>query len=105
MVTGRGIETSANPLSSQPGPLALLGGGSMDVTLTNGRYNSFSLNFIPIPSRFEVEEMCNLWDRDVTVSFDLHVGGSLLGPFVQQGDRGTIRSLNRGVRLFLISLM
>ena len=61
------------------------------------RYQSFSLLLQPIPTRFELNEMCNLWDRDVTVSFDLHVGGSLLQPFILGDARGTIRSLNKHV--------
>jgi len=71
----------------------------MDITLASGRYNSFSLQIIPILTRFEVDDMCNLWDRDVTVSFDLHVGGGLLrqalGKSAEEGGKA-IRSLNRG---------
>ena len=62
-----------------------------------GRYQSFSLLIQPIPTRFELDEMCNLWDRDVTVYFDLHIGGSLLQPYIQGDSRGQIRSLNRQV--------
>ena len=62
-----------------------------------GRYQSFSLLIQPIPTRFELDEMCNLWDRDVTLYFDLHIGGSLLQPYVQGDPRGQIRSLNRQV--------
>ena len=62
-----------------------------------GRYQSFSLLIQPIPTRFELDEMCNLWDRDVTLYFDLHIGGSLLQPYIQGDNRGQIRSLNRQV--------
>jgi hypothetical protein len=62
-----------------------------------GRYQSFSLLIQPIPTRFELDEMCNLWDRDVTVYFDLHIGGGLLQPYLQGETRGQIRSLNRQV--------
>jgi len=71
----------------------------MDVTLASGGYNSFSLQIVPILTRFEVDDMCNLWDRDVTISFDLHVGGGLLqqalGQTPEEGGK-PIRSLNRG---------
>lgn len=62
-----------------------------------GRYQSFSLLIQPIPTRFELDEMCNLWDRDVTVYFDLHIGGALLQPYIPGDARGQIRSLNRQV--------
>jgi len=45
-----------------------------------------------------LDEMCNLWERDVKVYFDLHVGGPLLTPFLQGETRGQIRSLHRDER-------
>jgi len=72
----------------------------MDVSAL-GRYQSFSLLIQPIPTRFELDEMCNLWDRDVTVYFDLHIGGSLLQPYIQGDSAGQVRSLNREVQSLL----
>jgi hypothetical protein len=87
VVTGRTIDVQ--PFSPPPAVT-----NAIDVS---GRYQSFSLLIQPIPTRFELDEMCNLWDRDVTVYFDLHIGGGLLQPFVQGDTRGQIRSLNRQV--------
>lgn len=41
--------------------------------------------------------MCNLWEREVVVYFDLHIGGNLLQPYLGGDTRGQIRSLNRQV--------
>ena len=89
VVTGRSLDAQQILLTTSP-PAT----NNIDVT---GRYQSFSLLIQPIPTRFELDEMCNLWDRDVTVYYDLHIGGQLLQPFVQGDTRGQIRSLNRQV--------
>ena len=62
-----------------------------------GRYEAFSLSLHPIATRNELDEMCNLWERDVNVYFDLHIGGALLGQWVQGDTRGQVRSLHREV--------
>ena len=92
VVTGRSLDVAPSPLSPPPAGSMVDGAGQA------GRYQSFSLLIQPIPTRFELDDMCNLWERDVTVYFDLHVGGILLQPYVQADARGQIRSLNRHVR-------
>lgn len=94
VVTGRTLDVQ--PVLPPSTPIIT---NNIDVA---GRYQSFSLLIQPIPTRFELDEMCNLWDRDVTVYFDLHIGGGLLQPFVQGDTRGQIRSLNRQVLNSLI---
>jgi hypothetical protein len=94
MVTGRVLDGAATAVVVAPRPPT----GNMDIS-TIGRYQSFSLLIQPIPTRFELDEMCNLWDRDVTVYFDLHIGGSLLQPYIQGDSHGQVRSLNRQVRI------
>lgn len=89
VVTGRALDVQPTILPTSP-PTSNM----VDVA---GRYQSFSLLIQPIPTRFELDEMCNLWDRDVTVYFDLHVGSTLLQPYLQGDTRGQIRSLNRQV--------
>jgi hypothetical protein len=91
VVTGRALDGSLAIVP--PTPTAT----TMEVS---GRYQSFSLLIQPIPTRFELDEMCNLWDRDVTVYFDLHISGPLLQPYVQGDIRGSVRSLNRHVSPF-----
>jgi len=88
VVTGRILDSQVSsilPLSPAAGSMEVVG----------GRYQSFSLFIQPIPTRFELDEMCNLWERDVTVSFDLHIGGPLLVPYIQGDTRGQVRSLTR----------
>lgn len=87
VVTGRSLDGSLAIVPVTPS-------GSVEV---QSRYQSFSLLIQPIPTRFELDEMCNLWDRSVTIYFDLHVGGTLLQPYVQGDTRGSVRSLNRHV--------
>ena len=69
--------------------------GTMEVV--GGRYQSFSFLLQPIPTKFELDEMCNLWERDITITYDLHIGGGLLSPYVQGDARGQIRSLTKHV--------
>lgn len=88
MVTGRPLEGASTAVVLSRPPTG------RDVN----RYQSFSLLIQPIATRFELDEMCNLWDRDVTVYFDLHIGGSLLQPYVQSDSGGQVRSLNREVQ-------
>jgi hypothetical protein len=92
-VTGLPLDLQATSALAPP-PTA-----SMDA---GGRYQSFSLLVQPIPTRFELDEMCNLWDRDVTLYFDVHIGGILLQPYFQVDTRGQIRSLNRQVLRYIL---
>jgi len=88
VVSGRAVDTIHPVQAPPPSTVALE---------TTGTYKSFSLVLQAIATRFELDEMCNLWDRDVIVSFDLHIGGQLLSPFLQGDVRSQIRSLNRQV--------
>lgn len=89
VVSGRAVDT-IHPVQAPPPSTVGLE--------STGTYKSFSLVLQAIATRFELDEMCNLWDRDVIVSFDLHIGGQLLSPFLQGDVRSQIRSLNRQVR-------
>lgn len=88
VVTGRALDVQSSIPSTPPTQ------SHLDL---GGRYQSFSVLLQPIPTRFELDEMCNLWEREVVVYFDLHIGGGLLQPFMSGDTRGQIRSLNRQV--------
>jgi hypothetical protein len=89
VVTGRPLDVPSNS-GFPPSP-------PVNLTDKGVNYQSFSLLLQPIPTRYELDEMCNLWERDVKIYFDLHVGGPLLTPFLQGDTRGQIRSLHREV--------
>jgi hypothetical protein len=91
VVTGRALDVQSQRPILPPSPVSV---NNLDL---GGRYQSFSILLHPIPTRFELEEMCNIWERDVTVYFDLHIGGRLLEPYLAGDTRGQIRSLNRQV--------
>jgi hypothetical protein len=92
VVSGRPLDVQSLPILPPSPPVQ----NAVDI---GGRYQAFSLLLMPIPTRFELDEMCNLWEREVNVFFDLHVGGMLLQPFTgtQLNAGPQIRSLNRQV--------
>jgi len=98
VVTGRALDVQPQFVLPPSPPVQ----NSIDL---GGRYQSFSLLLVPIPTKFELDEMCNLWEREVTVSFDLHIGGMLLQPFLQTNAAGQIRSLNRQVIISISQLI
>jgi hypothetical protein len=80
------------PSPPAQGPIDLSGTTSGEST-----YKSFSLLLMPIPSRFELDELCNVWEREVNVYFDLHMSGVLLQRYIPNCPPAQVRSLNRKV--------